>query len=207
MAPKLGSRIPEGRSLPRLLFAETTKKPIMLTRRPTFVLAGSGSFLSRGCEAILNGTLRILIIQQGVGFSESQNMAGPVTIFFIAAGAYLPHSESRQRWILVCVPLLALLATLSRSAIISFLLAFTLLFCLDKLSVITQRDRTKAPAVKDTGLVLLALGFAVVAALLGIYLVNKSLLQAVLSGFGLSGGPSVILSDIYMRGWTSGGGA
>lgn len=140
-----------------------------------------------------------LNIQQGVGFSESQNAAGAVAIFFIAAGAYMPRNETNQKQILVCLPLLALLATLSRSAIISFLLAFTLLFCLDKLSVITQRDRNKAPAVKDTGLVLLVLGFAVVAALLGIYLVNKSLLQAVLSGFGLSGGPSVIWSDFCAR--------
>lgn len=32
----------------------------MLTKRPTFVLAGNGSYLNRGCEAIVRGTTRIL---------------------------------------------------------------------------------------------------------------------------------------------------
>lgn len=32
----------------------------MLTKRPIFVLAGNGSYLNRGCEAIVRGTVRIL---------------------------------------------------------------------------------------------------------------------------------------------------
>lgn len=126
-------------------------------------------------------------IQQGVGFSESQNIAGIVVVFFTAACIYMYRGKSWKRWILLCLLLLALLSTLSRSAIISFLLALTFVWCIDNLSSVVQRVRIKVCALKDMVFVISALGFLVTTIVLVIYYVDKSLLFAILPFFDVTG--------------------
>lgn len=140
-----------------------------------------------------------LTIQQGVGFAESQNLAGPVAMFFTAACIYLYHGKIWKKWILLILFLLALLATLSRGVIISFLLAMAFVYCLDNLVPFIKRGKLKVSALKNIGFVMLALSFIVSAAVLVAYAVNKTFLIAILSGFGLTSGGGSILSDMVLR--------
>lgn len=140
-----------------------------------------------------------LTIQQGVGFSESQNIAGPVVIFFLAACIYMYRGQTWKKCILLCLLFLALLSTLSRSPIISFLLAFAFVCCLDNFGPIIQRGSIKVSVLKDMAFVILAFSLSVTAFLLGTYCVNKSLPFAILSGFGLSQGYSTVSSDTSLR--------
>ena len=138
-------------------------------------------------------------IQQGVGFSEGQNMAGAVVAFFIAACIYLYRGKNWKRWILLCLLLFVLLTTLSRSAIISFVLALTIVLCLSNLRPFVQRGSIKVSVVKDAGFVASALGLLIIIIVLGIYLINKSFLPAVLSGLGLSSEHDLFVSSLVDR--------
>lgn len=138
-------------------------------------------------------------IQQGVGFSENQNMAGGVVAFFIAACIYMYRGKAWKKWLLLCVLLFALFATLSRSAIISFLLALTFVLCLGNLRPLVQRVSIKISVIKDTGFVMSALSFLIITVALGVYLTNKSLLSAILYGFGLSNEHGAFLHDLVAR--------
>ena len=141
-------------------------------------------------------------------------MAGVVIIFFLAACMYLYRGEVWKKWLLLCLFLSALLATLSRGAIFSFALALGFVYCLDSVEPLVQRASIKVSLLKNIRLVTFALAFVVIALTVAIYLTNKSLLPAILSGFGLSQGYSVVSSDASLRlghwawgmdVWTSGG--
>lgn len=138
-------------------------------------------------------------IPRGLSFSGNANMAGVVVVFFISACIYLYRGKTWKKWILLCLLLLALLATLSRSAIISFLLALIFICCLDNLRPVVQRASIKVLALKNMGFVISALSILVILIGLGIYLVNKPFLLAILSGFGLSQGYSTVSSDTSLR--------
>ena len=126
-------------------------------------------------------------IQQGVGFSESQNIAGIVVVFFITACIYMYQGKSWKKWILLCLLVLALLSTLSRSAIISFLLTLIFVCCLDILPSVIQRASIKVSVLKNVGFVISALSFLIILVGLGIYSVNRSLLSAILPFFDVTG--------------------
>ena len=155
-----------------------------------------------------------LAIQQGVGFSEGYSMAAPVVIFFAAACIYLYRGKTWKKWILLSLLLFALLATLSRGAIFSFALALGFVYCLDSVEPLVRRVSIKVSALKNIGFVISALSFLIILIGLGIYSVNKSVLIAILSGFGLSHQHGVVSRDMATRFnlwawgmdvWTSGG--
>lgn len=138
-------------------------------------------------------------IRRGPGFCGNANMAGAVVTFFIAACIYLYRGKIWKKWILLCLISLALLLTLSRSAIISFLLALIFVCLLDNLRPVVQRASIKVSVLKNMGFVISALSILVILIGLGIYLLNKSLPLAILSGFGLSGEHGLISSDMAAR--------
>jgi len=140
-----------------------------------------------------------LTIQQGVGFAENQNMAGPVVMFFAAACIYLYRGKLWKKWILLILFLSALLATLSRGAIISFVLAMAFVYCLNNLVPFIKRGNLKVSALKDIGFVVLALSFIVAAVVLAACAINKTFLIAIISGFGLYGQHSVVVRDLGSR--------
>ena len=138
-------------------------------------------------------------IQQGIGFSESQNVAGIVVVFFAAACIYMYRGKTWKKCILLCLLLLALISTLSRSAIISFLLAFAFVCCLDNFGPIIQRGSIKVSVLKDMAFVILALSLSGTAYILGIYCVNKSLLFAILPFFDVTGKGGLMASHMAGR--------
>lgn len=70
-------------------------------------------------------------IQQGVGFSDSANGAGSLMMFFTTLYFFrMSETKSVKHWLLLIVYLIALLTTLSRSAIYSFFLSLLLFVCL-----------------------------------------------------------------------------
>ena len=138
-------------------------------------------------------------IQQGVGFSEGQNMAGIVVVFFTTACIFMYQGISWKRWILLCLLLLALLSTLSRSAVISFLLALIFVCCLDNLPSVVRRASIKVSVLRNIVLVMSALGFSAAAVILGIYCVNKSLLLGILSFFDVAGKDGLMASHMTDR--------
>jgi len=140
-----------------------------------------------------------LTIQQGVGFSESQNIAGPVVIFFLAACTYMYHRKIWKKWILLTLLLSGLLATLSRGAIFSFGLALAFVFCLDSVDLFVQRAGIKVSLLKNVGFLAFTAACLVIPTIVVIYWTNKPLLRALLSGFGLSQGYSVVSSDASLR--------
>ena len=155
-----------------------------------------------------------LAIQQGVGFSEGYSMAALVVIFFAAACIYLYRGKTRKKRILLSLLLFALLATLSRGAIFSFALALGFVCCLDSVEPLVQRASIKVSVLKNIGFVISALSFLIILIGLGIYSVNKSVLIAILSGFGLGHQHGVVSRDMAARFnlwawgmdvWTSGG--
>lgn len=140
-----------------------------------------------------------ITIQQGVGFSEGYNIAGAVVIFFLAACIYMYDRRIWKKWILLSLLLFALLATLSRGAIFSFALALGLVYCLDSVEPLVQRASIKVSVLKNIGFVISALSFLIILIGLGIYSVNKSVLIAILSGFGLGQQHSVVSKDMAAR--------
>ena len=149
-------------------------------------------------------------MQQGVGFSESQNIAGIVVVFFTTACIHMYHGKSWKKWILLCLLLLALLSTLSRSAIISFLLALIFVCCLDNIPSIVRRASIKVSVLKNIGLVMSALSLLVIVTILGIYSVNRSLLSAILPFFDVTGKMASHMADRFnlwqwgLNNWSSG---
>jgi hypothetical protein len=138
-------------------------------------------------------------IAQGVGFSEGQNMAGLVVMFFAAACIYVYQGKIWKKWILLTLLLSALLATLSRGAIFSFAMALGFVYCLDSVEPLVQRASIKVSVFKNIGFVISALSILVILIGLGIYSVNKPLLFAILSGFGFSGEHNLISSHMATR--------
>lgn len=138
-------------------------------------------------------------IQQGVGFSEGQNVAGIVVVFFAALCIYMYDGRAWKRWILLCLLLLALLVTLSRSAIISFLLALTFVWYFGNLRPIVQRCSIKVSVLKNMGFVISALSFLAITIVLGIYCVNKSLLFGILPFFNVAGKSGLLASHMADR--------
>jgi len=149
-------------------------------------------------------------IQQGVGFSESQNIAGIVVVFFTTACIYIYQGKSWKKWILLCLLVLALLSTLSRSAIISFLFTLIFVFCLDNLPSILQRASIKVSVLKNFGFVMSASGLLVIVTIVGIYSVNRSLLSAILPFFDVTGKMASHMADRFnlwswgLDNWSSG---
>jgi O-antigen ligase len=142
-----------------------------------------------------------LAVQKGVGFAENQNMAGPVVIFFTAAGIYLYRNNTWKKWILLCLLFSALLATLSRGAIFSFIGAMVLMYCFDSTKPLFRKASIKVSILKNMSLVLSALSFLFILIFTGIYLVNKPIFIAILTGFGLNvdGQHGVVARDFVSR--------
>jgi len=140
-----------------------------------------------------------LAVQKSVGFAENQNMAGPVAMFFTAACIYIYHGKIWKKWILLTLFLFALLATLSRGAIISFIGALGFVYCLDSVEPFVRRASMKVSFLKNVGFLAFTAACLVIPTIVAIYWTNKSLLRALLSGFGLSQGYSVISSDMSLR--------
>lgn len=138
-------------------------------------------------------------IRRGPGFCGNANMAGAVVTFFIAACIYMYRGKIWKKWILLSLLLLALLATLSRGAIVSFIGALALVYCLACVEPLVQRASIKVSVLKNVGFVISALSLLLIAIVLGIYLLNKSFPLAILSGFGLSGEHGLISSDMAAR--------
>lgn len=138
-------------------------------------------------------------IQQGVGFAESQNIAGPVVAFFVAACIYLYHAEIWKKWILLTLLLLALLGTLSRGAIVSLMLAIVFVYCLDNFVPFIKRGNLKVSALKDIGFAVLVLFCILVTIGLISYAVDQTFITAILSGFGLDGQHGVATKDTASR--------
>jgi len=140
-----------------------------------------------------------LTIQQGAGFSESQNLAGPILIFLAGACMFLYRGRAWKKWVLLSLVLFALLATLSRGAIFSFVGALVLVYGLACVEPLAQRASVKVPLLTNVGFLLFVVIFVGIGVTLGICATNKSLLPAMLSGFGLSNGYSVVSSDTSLR--------
>jgi O-antigen ligase len=136
-------------------------------------------------------------IQQGVGFSESQNMAAELLIIFTAAFIYIYQAKKFKKVILICLSLCALILTLSRSAIVAFSIAMIILSFIELIRIIFQRKIIKKilfNIVYFSSGVFLILTISV----LFLYFINKPLLIAVLSGFGLGENASFII-DLNTR--------
>ena len=140
-------------------------------------------------------------IQQGVGFGVNQNAVGGVLFFFLAASIFLYPRHKRWQLLIVGIMGLALLATLSRSAIFSFALG-----CIALLSVWTLRilftgriNQQSVRCVVSTAFIAAGIFVAVI---LGGFLFLTPLRQetalAILSGFGI-GDVSYLAQDMAFR--------
>jgi len=136
-------------------------------------------------------------IQQGVGFSESQNMAAEFLIIFTAAFIYLYQANKFKKVILICLSLCALVLTLSRGAIVAFSIAIIVLSFIELIRIIFQRKIIKKILFN---IVYFSSGVFLILTIsaLFLYFINKPLLIAVLSGFGLGENASFII-DLNTR--------
>ena len=138
-------------------------------------------------------------IPQGVGFSEGQNMAAPVVIFFAAACIYVYRGKIWKKWILLSLLLFALLATLSRGAIFSFIGTLGFVYCLDSMEPLVRRASVKVLVLKNIRFVALTFATLVITLIVAIHSTNKWLLPAILSGLGLTNQHSVVSTDMAAR--------
>ena len=138
-------------------------------------------------------------IPQGVGFSEGQNMAGLVVMFFAAACIYVYRGKIWKKWILLSLLLFALVATLSRGAIFSFIMALGFVCCLDNVEPLVQRASVKVSVLKNIRFVALTFAALVITLIVAIHSTNKWLLPAILSGLGLTHQHSVVSTDMAAR--------
>jgi len=147
-------------------------------------------------------------IQQGVGFSENQNGAGGVLIFFLVANIFLyPH---RWRWQLLAIGVmgLALLMTLSRSAIFSFMLGCIVLLSIWFLRILFTKRVNRRSVHRVMTSAFLIIGVLIMA-VLGYFLFlsppNQRLILSILSGFGIGDAPLLYKSVIDRLELWSGG--
>jgi len=125
-----------------------------------------------------------LWIQQGVGFSEGQNMAAEILIVFTAASIYLYQGNRFKKIILICLSLSALISTLCRSPIIAFLVAILSLLFLEFIRVIVFFGKVKKKILSSIFFLILGLFFIVIIGGVSLYIINKPLLTGILLGFG-----------------------
>jgi hypothetical protein len=140
-----------------------------------------------------------LLVQKGVGFAENQNMAGPVVMFFTAACIYLYHGKIWKKWIFLTLLLFALLGTLSRGSIFSFILAAIFVYCMDNAEPFSQRVAIKVTVFRDVVFFMLVMSFLIILIALGMYFFNKSYLIAILTGLGLDSQQGVVTRDVGAR--------
>lgn len=139
-------------------------------------------------------------IQRGVGFAESPNAAGSVLIAFLAATLFLYPSRWRHQWLVLTLIGIALLATLSRSAILSFVIAGAALLSIWLLRILATRWVDTGSIHKAAKGVLSALGIGGIIVLVLRLLPpsSKQVLSTVTSGFGI-GGSVTLNADISNR--------
>lgn len=142
-------------------------------------------------------------IPRGVGFADNPNTAGGVLGFYLAASLFLYPLRWRYQWLVVAVTGLGLFATLSRSAILSFVLAYGALLSLWSLRTLVARRSSwqlSRSAVSWAFLVVGGLTSAVMMFLMfGGF--QTDLTNNILSWFGLgmSGSAELIRDDIRAR--------
>jgi len=135
-----------------------------------------------------------LWIQQGVGFSEAQNVAAEILIIFATAAIYIYNRHIIKKLILICLALIALLSTLCRSPIIAFFIAVAILIFIENFYTIFVRCRIHKSSLYP----LFALVFTVFIFIASLYLFDKHIFYAILSGFGF-GENSTLISDLFTR--------
>jgi len=139
-----------------------------------------------------------LWIQQGVGFSEGQNMAAEILIIFTAASIYLYQGNRFKKIILICLSLSALISTLCRSPIIAFLVAILSLLFLEFVRVIVFSGKIKKKILSSVFSLILGLFFIIIIGGISLYIINKPLLTAILLGFGF-GETDYFITDLNTR--------
>ena len=139
-------------------------------------------------------------IQQGVGFAQSQNGAGGILITFLSAAIFVYPRNWRHQWLFITIIGVALLATLSRSAILSFAVGSFALISIWVLRILATRWFNIGYSHKAARSVVYSLGILVtiVFALWFIYPSSQKVLSAVSSGFGV-GGSETFYADIGTR--------
>lgn len=138
-----------------------------------------------------------LLIQQGVGFAEGTNAAGAVLIVFNAF-FWPAHRQNKSSWIICSLSLLALLVTISRSAILSFIIGLvSFLFIVAIRTALRGRVSRKKIYFSNIGILCLVLIGATIVAF-SYSIENREVIPAIATGIGLGEG-GVIRSDTETR--------
>lgn len=125
-------------------------------------------------------------IRQAVGFSEGQNLAGVVVTFFISACLYLYHGRRLIKICMLSLFVLALLGTISRGAILSTILGFSAMWCIDNCRPLLRRGSLRISSIRDAGFVVLVFIIIVAACLLIAFCISPAFVKSLLPAFGLT---------------------
>ena len=139
------------------------------------------------------------MIQRGVGFSENTNAAGLVLVFFLAACMFLYWDKAWRKWLVLSLLLLAMLVTLSRTAIVSFGVALAFVYSLAMLEPLLHRVSIKRWLVRNAGHFLLVSCSLIVGLISAILLFKPSLVAALMAGFGVAQRSGIIERDVTDR--------
>ncbi len=137
-----------------------------------------------------------LYIQQGVGFAEGTNGAGAILIVFSAFFWFVCRWHNKYSWLFVSVAIIALLSTISRSAIGAFAIGLALSLFIAVIRA-TLRAKISQQTIRSVGFFLLTL---IVVGIVGFFynLENRGYANAIALGFGL-GDSGIIQSDTETR--------
>lgn len=138
-------------------------------------------------------------IQQAVGFSEGQNLAGLVIAFFIGACIYLYRAKRLARCRVLLLFVFALLGTLSRSAILSTLLGVLIWFCIANSESIMRRFSLRVATIKEVRSVSWIFLVAIGACLYVAYSISPKLPRSLLPAFGFTDEGTLFLSHLSHR--------
>jgi len=129
------------------------------------------------------------VIPRGVGFADNPNSAGGILAFFFAASAFLCPFRSGYCVLPLALSSAGILATFSRSAIVSLVGGYSILVGIQVLRcVLRRRIILCRPTSVRTGIIILCL-ISCTLCLLNIW--DRALVRDILFGLGISEGQSL----------------
>ncbi len=138
-------------------------------------------------------------IQRSSGFCENPNMAGFVVVFFLFACLYLYRQAQWKRWLLFCLLLAAMLATVSRSAMFSCIAAAFFVYLIGMIEPLVQRASIKTKVSVHFVFAASAVCLFVVIFISSLWFVDQSFLSAHFSGYGLTPQGDILSKDFTSR--------
>lgn len=141
-------------------------------------------------------------IQQGVGFSDGPNGAASILIVLCSFFMFKYRFLDRRAWIFSLAAVLALLATISRSAILSFLIGIAAWLVVEGVRIFVHKKTLSRSAVfsfRSAGFVVLILSFLALVLLLNNSENFQAVLNSIARGFGINDEFGTFGTDVSIR--------